>query len=173
MTLKGFEITLISLTCKDIEMVRNWRNSDEVKRYALSQNYITKEQQEAWFESLQEKEDEYFVVKVQDEPIGLIWFNKRDETVETGFYIYDESRQNSLTPYKIVTLFHEYLFNSKGFKALTCKIMPGNQRAVRFNLSLGYKEFKSDETYKSYALAFDDYKKADAKISKLLKNGKK
>jgi len=171
--LKGFEITLISLTYKDIEMVRNWRNSDEVKRYALNQNYITKEQQEAWFQSLQEKEDKYFVIYAKDEPIGLIWFNKRDETVETGFYIYDTTKQNSLTPYKIVSIFHEYLFNSKEFKTLTCKIMHDNQKAVRFNLSLGYKEIEIYEEYKSYTLKFDDYIKADAKISKLLKNEKK
>jgi RimJ/RimL family protein N-acetyltransferase len=151
-------------------MVRNWRNSDEIKRYALSQDTITKEQQEAWFASLETKEDEYFVIHVKNEPIGLIWFNQRDETVETGFYIYDTTKQNSLTPYKIVTLFHEYLFNSKGFKTLTCKIMHDNQRAVRFNLSLGYKEIESSEKYKSYTLTFDDYKKADTKISKLLRS---
>jgi hypothetical protein len=46
--------------------------------------------------------------------------------------------------------------------------MHDNQRAVRFNLSLGYKEIEIYEEYKSYTLKFDDYIKADAKISKLL-----
>ncbi|MBU0633340.1 GNAT family N-acetyltransferase [bacterium] len=173
MTLKGFDITLTPLGIQEIEMVRNWRNSDKVKRYALNQEYITPEQQLNWFISLQEKEDEYFVIHVGDESVGLIWFNKRDETIETGFYIYDESRQNSLTPYKIVTLFHDYLFNQKKFAALTCKIMPDNPRAVRFNLSLGYKEIETFDTYKSYLLTYEDYKKADAKISKLLRNEKR
>ena len=153
-------------------MVRNWRNSDEVKRYALTQEYITKEQQEAWFASLASKEDEYFIIQIQEEKVGLIWFNKRDEAIETGFYIYDASKQNSLTPYKIVTLFHAYLFNKKGFEKLTCKIMHDNPRAMRFNLSLGYKEKQSFELYKSYELGFQDYKTANAKIEKLLKNGK-
>ncbi len=167
--LKGFDITLKPLEKKDIEMVREWRNSEKIKRYALNQNHISKEQQEAWFASLAQKEDEYFVIEQSETPIGLIWFNKRDEVVETGFYIYDESKQNSLTPYKIVTLFHDYLFNTKEFKKLTCKVMHDNPRAVRFNLSLGYKESASHDEYKSYALSYEDYKKADAKISKLLK----
>ena len=154
-------------------MVRNWRNSDDVKRYALSQDYITKEQQEAWFATLAQKEDEYFVIHANTEPIGLIWFNKREEMIETGFYLYDASKQNSLTPYKIVTLFHNYLFDEKGFRTLTCKIMHDNQRAVRFNLSLGYKESGSFEEYKNYELSYEEYKKADDKISKLLKNEKK
>ena len=168
MTLKGFDITLAPLEHKDIERVRVWRNSDEIKRYALNQEHITKEQQENWFASLAKKEDEYFVIYLSETPIGLIWFNKRDESIETGFYLYDATKQNSLTPYKIVTLFHDYLFNQKGFQTLTCKIMHDNPRAVRFNLSLGYKEQESHDRYKSYALTFEDYKKADAKISKLL-----
>ena len=168
MKLKGFDIALTPLEHKDIETVRTWRNSDEIKRYALNQEQITKEQQENWFASLAKKEDEYFVIHVQEKPVGLIWFNKHDETVETGFYLYDATKQNSLTPYKIVTLFHDYLFESKGFQTLTCKIMHDNPRAVRFNLSLGYKESASYEEYKSYTLDYEDYKRADTKISKLL-----
>lgn len=170
---EGFGITLTPLCKEDIELVRFWRNSDAIKRYALNQDEISKEQQERWFASLAEKEDEYFIIEIQEEKVGLIWFNKRDERVETGFYIYDETKQNSLTPYKIVTLFHDYLFNQKGFEKLTCKIMHDNQRAVRFNLSLGYKEKQSFELYKSYELSLQDYKTADAKIVKLLHNGKK
>ncbi len=173
MTLKGFDITLTPLTYEDIEMVRNWRNSDEIRRYALSQEYITKEQQEAWFNSLKQKEDEYFVIRMRNEPIGLIWFNKRNEVVETGFYIYDTTKQNSLAPYKIVSIFHNYLFNKKGFKTITCKIMHDNKRALRFNLSLGYKEIETHKLYKTYELTFEDYKKAEAKISKLLLEGKR
>lgn len=105
---------------------------------------------------------------MQDEPVGLIWFNKRDNTVETGFYIYDTTRQNSLTPYKVVSIFHDYLFNVKNYKTLTCKIMHDNPRALRFNLSLGYKEKELFDDFKSYELTSDDYKHADAKISKLL-----
>ncbi|WP_345993153.1 GNAT family N-acetyltransferase [Sulfurimonas sp. HSL-1716] len=168
MTLKGFDIALTPLEHKDIETVRFWRNSDEVKRYALDQSHITQEQQEAWFASLAKKEDEYFVIRVKEKPIGLIWFNKRGESVETGFYLYDASKQNSLVPYKIVTLFHDYLFNEKDYRILRCKIMHDNPRAIRFNLSLGYKEKEEHELYKSYELAYEDYKRADAKISKLL-----
>ncbi len=168
MILQGFDITLTPLEKKDIEMVREWRNSDEIKRYALNQEHITSQQQLKWFNSLEHKEDEYFVIYMQDEPVGLIWFNKRDDTVETGFYIYDTSRQNSLTPYKVVSIFHDYLFNVKHYKTLTCKIMHNNPRALRFNLSLGYKEKESFDDFKSYELTSDDYNHTDAKISKLL-----
>ena len=82
MILQRFNITLTSLELKDIEMVRMWRNSDEIKQYALNQDHITSEQQQKWFDSLQNKEDEYFVIHTEDNPIGLIWFNKSDKRVE-------------------------------------------------------------------------------------------
>jgi RimJ/RimL family protein N-acetyltransferase len=121
----------------DIEMIRQWRNSPDIKRYALNQEHITKKQQKAWFERI--NKDEYFII-LQKQPIGLIWFNIKDNLVETGFYIYDLNQQNSLLPYKIVTMFHDYIFNVKQFKSVTCKIQKNNKRAIRFNESLGYKK---------------------------------
>lgn len=168
MIIQRFGIILKALTYDDIELVRFWRNSDEIKRYALNQDYISKEQQEAWFTSLQSSADEYFIIETANQPIGLIWFNNRTDGIETGFYLYDHKKQNTLTPYKIVTLFHDYLFNSKGFTTLTCKIMHNNPRALRFNLSLGYQEKQIFENYTRYELSYDDYTKANAKISKLL-----
>lgn len=168
MTLEGFGITLKPLSRNDIELVRVWRNSEEIRQYALNQEYISQEQQEKWFESLQTKGDEYFLIYTDGNPIGLIWFNQHEETIETGFYIYEKEKQNSLAPYKIVTLFHNYLFNTKRFKTISCKIMHSNPRAIRFNLSLGYREKASLEHYRYYELSDKDYRLADIKISKLL-----
>lgn len=168
MILEGFGITLTPLQESEIELVRFWRNSDEIKRYALQQETISQEQQRQWFASLQKKEDEYFIIRIGSTPVGLIWFNRSDTDIETGFYIYDTSRQNTLTPYKIVTLFHRYLFEEKGFERISCKIMHNNLRAVRFNLSLGYRESEICASYNRYELSRDEYRRANAKISKLL-----
>lgn len=168
MILEGFGITLTPLQESEIELVRFWRNSDEIKRYALQQETISQEQQRQWFASLQKKEDEYFIIRIDSVPVGLIWFNRLDNNIETGFYIYDTSFQNTLTPYKIVTLFHRYLFDEKGVERISCKIMHDNPRAVRFNLSLGYLECEQCPAYNRYELSMEEYRRANAKISKLL-----
>lgn len=168
MILEGFGITLTPLQESEIELVRFWRNSNEIKRYALQQETISQEQQRQWFASLQKKEDEYFIIRIDSVPVGLIWFNRLDNSIETGFYIYDTSFQNTLTPYKIVTLFHRYLFDEKGIERISCKIMHNNPRAVRFNLSLGYREYEQCAAYNRYELSMEEYRRANAKISKLL-----
>jgi len=168
LTLSGFDITLVPLEHSHIEMVRHWRNSDHVKRYARHQDFISHEQQEAWFKTLQTKEDEYFVIFTNAKPIGLIWFHAKEMLIETGFYLYDEKKQNSLTPYKIVTLFHNYLFKTKQFQVIHCHILHDNTRALRFNLSLGYTLFKENEQTNQYILTYENYTKANEKILKLL-----
>lgn len=168
MTLKGFDIALHPLVKEDIEMVRMWRNSDVVRPYALHQEIISQEQQNVWFESLQHKRDEYFVILVLNVPIGLIWFNDKEGVIETGFYLYETLYQNSLTPYKIVSLFHDYLFHQKQFSTITCKIMPDNKRAIRFNLSLGYQKIQTCEHYAVYELSSAQYEKYNTKIMALL-----
>ncbi|MCB5266551.1 MAG: GNAT family N-acetyltransferase [Candidatus Cloacimonetes bacterium] len=173
MNLKDFDIELTPLTHQDIETVRTWRNSDTIKRYALDQEHIKQEQQERWFATLATKEDEYFLIHAKNKPVGLIWYNKQNEVYESGFYLYDTDIQNSLMPYKIVSIFHHYLFETKGFKKIQCKILHDNKRAVRFNLSLGFKEVMRFERYTTYILTYDAYKKADATITKLLLREKK
>lgn len=167
MILNDFDITLQSLKIDDIEMIRHWRNSPDINRYALDKKHITKQQQEAWFHNL--GEDEYFIIHLKQNPVGLIWFNKKEDDIQTGFYIYNATKQNSLLAYKIVTVFHNYLFNIKKLKSITCKIQNDNTRAIRFNKSLGYKKYISYQEYGLYKLEFLDYMQANQKIIKLLK----
>lgn len=168
MILEEFDIQLRSITKDDIELIRFWRNSNRVKKHMLTQEYITPEQQSKWFESLKSKNDEYFIIHLSNKPIGLIWFNEKGEHKETGFYIYEIDEQNSITPYKIVSLFHKYLFENKKFSTLRCIILHENKRALRFNTSLGYKLIKEVKEYNTFSLSYEDYKKNDARITKLL-----
>ena len=168
MILEENDIELRSITQDDIELIRFWRNSDRVKKHMLTQEYITPEQQIKWFASLEKKDDEYFIIHQSNKPIGLIWFNEKGEHRETGFYIYETNQQNSVTPYKIVSLFHKYLFEEKKFPSLQCIILHENKRALRFNTSLGYKLVQEAKEYNTFTLSYEDYKKNDARITKLL-----
>jgi len=163
----SFDIVLKPLCYEDIEMVRKWRNSPQINRYALKREYISKKQQQEWFKNLDR--DEYFIIQAKQESIGLIWFNHKNELIETGFYIYEQSRQNSLLPYKVVTMFHDYLFNTKQFKSITCKIQKDNKRAIRFNGSLGYKKQSENDVFDRYILTKQDHCKADKRIKTLLR----
>jgi len=46
------DIKLVEVKQEDIELIRQWRNSEEVSSYMYSTAKITKEEQEAWFERI-------------------------------------------------------------------------------------------------------------------------
>ena len=70
MILKSYGIELEPLSEKDLELVRSWRNSEKIKKYARNKDYITAKQQKKWFKNL--KDSLYYIVKTDNKKIGLV-----------------------------------------------------------------------------------------------------
>lgn len=139
--LRGYGVCLRPLRHEDIEMVRNWRNDPKVFRFMHYRDYITPEMQEAWFQSIDNEHYAFFIIHIEDQPVGLtdlkhIDFNSR--TAEGGIFFYDDTCQNGLYPYATIALRNGYAFNTLELNALYAYILNNNLRAVRFNQSLGY-----------------------------------
>ena len=47
------DIELIPLKEEHIEIIRNWRNSEDVSQYMYSDEFITPSMQKKWFQSLE------------------------------------------------------------------------------------------------------------------------
>ncbi|WP_179861974.1 GNAT family N-acetyltransferase [Bacillus wiedmannii] len=49
---------------EDIELIREWRNQPDVRKYFINTNYINKDQQKKWFEEYsQKKSDIMFIIE--------------------------------------------------------------------------------------------------------------
>jgi len=57
---------------KDIELVREWRNSDKIRKNMLYQEIITPEQQLKWFHSINNFNNFYFIVEYKNRKVGLV-----------------------------------------------------------------------------------------------------
>jgi RimJ/RimL family protein N-acetyltransferase len=158
-------VTFSLLEENEIELVRNWRNSDKIRQYANHQEYISVDQQQRWFSSLSTSDHAYFMITINDQKIGLVWArNIHSDWCETGFYIYEDRYLNSIYSYKVVSILHNYLFNDQGLEAIYCEILPDNKRAIRFNLSLGYKFLEGQH----YQLKKADYVTHLKKIERVI-----
>jgi RimJ/RimL family protein N-acetyltransferase len=164
-----YGITLSPLASSDIELVREWRNSDKIKQYARNQDNISIEQQKSWFSKLDRDKNLYFIISIDNKKIGLIWGNYlNSEEVETGFYIYEDEYLNSIYSYKIVTTLHKFLFYTKKVKNVYCDILNTNKRAIRFNLSLGFKKIDTKDTDSRYILSLNSFENSLKKIEKII-----
>ena len=78
------------LTREDIELVRNWRNSELISQYMEYKEYITPEMQLKWFRSIDNFFNLYFIIEYKGQKIGVI--NGKDidweeRSMETGVFI--------------------------------------------------------------------------------------
>jgi RimJ/RimL family protein N-acetyltransferase len=167
MIITGFGVTLIRLQHADIEMVRVHRNSPEISQFMEFRQEISKEQQEIWFQSINTKFNNYFIIDFRGIKIGLIygaginWETK--ETLNGGIFIWDQKWMETPVPLSASLLLTEISF-LLGLERTYIKVLRDNLRAIAFNKNLGYTLLPDQETIlnQSYVLTKENYyKKAE------------
>lgn len=88
-SIEGERLRLRPLTAADLPMTLAWRNQDAIRKWFFHSEVIGPEQHRAWFESYQERNDDFVFVIVEklvfQRPIGQIslynvdWDRKRAE----------------------------------------------------------------------------------------------
>jgi UDP-4-amino-4,6-dideoxy-N-acetyl-beta-L-altrosamine N-acetyltransferase len=170
-----YGITLERLKEGDIEMVRQWRNSDPVR---LNMNYreiITAEEQREWFQSINNDKYHYVVIQYQGEKIGLLNDKNIDWdslTSETGIFIGKAEFYHTFVPYLVSVAGIEYLFYLLGWKKQFAHIMRSNPNAIRYNLELGYRlcEDQKDDECQLYELTRESFEETAGKIRKMVRS---
>src|ERR1039457_6449640 len=104
MKLFKYGIILERLREEDIELVRQWRNSNPVR---LNMNYkeiITPEAQKKWFNSINNLQFNYMMIYYQGEKIGLLDDKNIDweaRSSESGIFLGRTEYYNTFVPYLV------------------------------------------------------------------------
>jgi UDP-4-amino-4,6-dideoxy-N-acetyl-beta-L-altrosamine N-acetyltransferase len=173
MILEGYGIRLIRLCEEHIEMVRQHRNSEQIRQFMEYREHITSEMQLAWFKSIDTIENNYFVIEVDDKFIGLIngaqidWGNR--ETGSGGIFIWELNYWETAVPVSASLLLTDtsVLF---GLDRSYVKILAENKKAIAFNKQLGYVLMpdQQSEVNQLYVLEQARYLEAAAKLKLLI-----
>lgn len=157
----GVELEL--LTIEKIEMVRCWRNDPKISQYMEYRKTITPEQQENWFNKLNNGVDNfYWIIKFKGEDIGLINLKDVDYdnlTGESGVFIYYDKYLNTDISYRAHLVMFDYIFNTLKFKNTYCRVLKSNPRAQRFSHFLGARmaDGQEDVDNQLYFIDKSDY----------------
>lgn len=173
MVIKGYNITLKRLTHDDIEMVRQWRNSQTVSQFMEIREEITPAQQEEWFKKIDTKEHNYYLIIENETPVGLIYGSEIDWekgiTGNGGIFLCDEKYFHTDIPLRAAFLIidtgvrlglvHQYV-----------KVLNNNARAKFFNKKLGYEMLPGEEKKhnQKYYLEANHYIKCTKGFKKVL-----
>ena len=140
--IRKFGVVLRRLAPEYLEIVRLWRNDQAVSQWLVFQGQIGPEQQQKWFDGLDQNCHFYYVIEYQGQPIGLVNLKNYDATVasaEGGVFIGEQSFQNGMAALQALLAMYDFGFEVMGLKEITAYIMIGNSRAVRLNQALGFR----------------------------------
>ena len=173
MIISGYGIVLRRLTTDDIELVRQHRNSERIQQFMEYRQEITAEQQLAWFNSINNVNNNFFVIEHQGKKVGLIYgadINWETKTTGNGgIFIWDATYWETATPTASSFLLTDTSI-LLGLEKTYIKVLSNNPRAIEFNKSLGYRLLPNQEAIlnQQYVLNIEDYKKVRATIRQRL-----
>jgi RimJ/RimL family protein N-acetyltransferase len=171
--LEKYGVCLRQIGPKDLEMVRQWRNSSEISQYMAYRENITPEMQQKWYEGVCQRGDLYFVINIEGIDIGVINLKDIDfikSESESGIFIADKSFQNSYTAYCASLCMGDFCAEILRLQHGKIHVLDTNRRAIRYNLSLGYKptDIVDAGENRLYIANRSDYLIMSAKIKKAL-----
>jgi RimJ/RimL family protein N-acetyltransferase len=169
-----YGIILERLKEEDIELVRQWRNSDPVRLNMNYQELITPEQQQQWFQSVNNLQFNYLMIHYQGEKIGLLndknidWESKSSES---GIFLGRPEFYNTFVPYLVSVAGIETTFYFLGWKKQVAHIMRTNTNAIKFNLQLGYHLCSGQEDFDHqwYEVTRESFEQKAVRIRKAVK----
>lgn len=172
LVLEQYGVRLRRMTAKDAELVRYWRNQSDIANFMEYRNYITPAAQIAWFASINNKNNYYFIIEFEGRRIGLI--NAKDYNDEAGFgeggiFIWDKDYIGSLAAvFSSLCLLNFLLVKINVCRKSRVRILKTNERAIQYNKMLGYKLLPGQEHVLNqlYELDLDDYLVAGKKLNK-------
>ncbi len=133
---------------QDIEKLRVFRNLSHVRTQMFFQNEISQSSHIDWFNSLNKSKNIYFIYSDQWADIGIV--NIKDinlllGTGEAGIFVGNEKYLNSHLNIGALLFLYNYAFYTVRLDRLHAHILPTNNKAIRMNMSLGFKLINSDE----------------------------
>lgn len=137
------DIYLRDLCYDDIELVRNWRNSEDVSSYMYDQNHITEEQQQNWFKKISsETNSRYWIIEFDKKKLGLASITGIDKTLCScywAFYLGDLSIRGAGIGAKVEFNVIEFVFNDLKLNKLRCEVFVSNEKVIKMHEKFGFR----------------------------------
>ena len=129
------------MTKQDLDLVLQWRNHIDVRRFMFNQKKIILEEHLSWFERVSIDSRRYqLIFEVNSVPSGVISFSLHDTVTvaDWGFYLAPEAAKGSGRQLGLAAL--SYAFRKLGLHKVCAEALAFNDRSINFHLSLGFKK---------------------------------
>ncbi len=133
-------LNFIDLKLEEKEMILKWRNHSEIRKWMYNQDEIKLKEHLSFIDSLKSRKDKlYFLVKKEDEFIGVIDFTQLVEktSVHMGIYSNPNIKGNGkILLNKIIN----YSFNNLKVKRIFSEVFAENDKAHNLYKKFNFKD---------------------------------
>ncbi len=139
--ISAYRLTLRPISSSDLELLRQWRNSEPIRLNMVDQRIISPEQQQQWFKSINKGADYHFIAEYKEKAIGYANFKRGSKAGlgETGLYIGDDKYRGTVLAFCLALALLDFIFLELNLSLLEAVILPHNTAALSFNKKLGYQ----------------------------------
>ena len=153
----GLDFRLVD-SGEDLETLRVFRNMPFVRQEMFCRAEIDVQTHHNWFSSLDRSKNFNFLYGQGGIDIGTVNLKNVDTTAgiaECGICVGNPSFLNNPLNIAALLFIYEYAFSNLYLQCLQAHIRPANIKAIKMNLSLGFK--LEDSTANSYRLTKNEY----------------
>ena len=176
----AFNVVLKPLQSKDLEQLREWRNSPEVSSQMLDQTEITAKQQQQWFQRICiDRSQMQFVIYYKNHPVGACNLKSpttstlaESDCLDTGFYLGDAKYRGTILAFFAALALNQYCFEQLIVKSLKARVKASNSAALRFNHQLGYRVDSEQACSEMIAMTLkrQEHQTASTKFATFIRN---
>lgn len=133
--------TIRRMTQSDLQLVLDWRNHPDVRRYMYTQHEISLEEHRRWFENSAKNSSRHLLIfELNGAPQGFINFNllSAGGVADWGFYAAPAAPKGSGRQMGYAAL--NYAFFELKFHKICGQALAYNSRSINFHRSLGFQQ---------------------------------
>lgn len=137
------DIELLDIQESDLEMIRSWRNSEEVSRYMYTDNIITEEEQLKWFKKIQaDPTCRYWIIVYEGEKVGIASVNEIDvsrSNCSWTFYLKAQAVRGAGIGSKVEYHILSYVFDTLKLNKLRGEVFEFNDKVIKLHERFGFR----------------------------------
>ena len=140
--LSQYDVRLIRVQAEHLTLILRWRNNDWVRKNMFVQDILKEKDQLAWFNSINNASNYYFIIEYLGEKVGLIHaknFSEEDGIGEGGIFIGEYDYLETWASVMASICLLNFIFAKTNINRSMVRVQAHNRRAISYNLKLGYK----------------------------------
>ena len=145
--LSQYDVRLIRVQAEHLALILKWRNSDWVRKNMFVQDILQEKDQLAWFNSINNASNYYFIIEYLGEKVGVIHaknFSEEDGIGEGGIFIGEYDYLESWASVMASICLLNFIFAKTNINRSMVRVQTHNRPAISYNLKLGYKIVHQD-----------------------------